>query len=1186
MNVSEPQPILKRDLELTDEQLDAVSRRSGPLVICAGAGSGKTSVLVERFVRAVREDRIPPAQILAITFTDRAAAELRERLRTRLLELGERDAARELQGAYLSTFHGFCVRLLRGHALQAGLDPEFQILDEGLAASLRECAFATALGDFIALSAEQAVDLVAAYSADRLQAMILDVHDELRSRGEPHPRLQKVIAPAPDTAATHGLRNHAERAIEELRIQTPGKRIERALGVLEALPQALSEASLPVPSPAQLAALCLPNGASALQGAACEAYRTALDSYTGLCVDYHGAHACELLGFLLERFADTYEQLKRDRDALDFDDLELRARTLLDENQQLRASWAERFQMLMVDEFQDSNPRQLAILDALARENLCTVGDEFQSIYGFRHADLRLFTERRERLKDAGATITLERNFRGRAPLLQAVNAIFAARFGEDYIELSCGREREGTPDEDEPLIELLLTDKGTAGSEEGQRPSSESATVAAWRSSEANQLAARIAELIGSGRAAPSDVVVLLRALGDVGVYERALGRLQIPTIAAVGGFWTHQQVGDLLCYLRALANPLDELALFSTLASPLVGLSGDALAAIATQARAGSSSVWETIAEDGNGLRERLNAAEQEALQRFLDRFLGDRRSAQNRTVAELIERAITDGGYREYVLGLDWGERRLANIHKLMRLADRFQTSEGGDLRAFLEHVATLQRGGGSSEPDAPVAEEDLQAVRLMSVHAAKGLEFPVVCMADLGRVPQLRAPDLLIAERGQQGPSSLGVQLVSLDGSQTVPALGFSQLRAQRREREAAEEERIVYVAMTRARERLLLSGAADFSAWPQPTPTGPPIAWLAEALVEDLPGLLEDGGISERTIPATDGVRVRCTLEPSAPATQPQAPRRAASGPPGQRPAPPTLASRRPVGGRIARGQLTLPGLDQQQQGGEAIHGRRTLSYSALSSYARCGYRYYLQSVLGLPEENPQGRAQGATAGRAAGQIAHRLLETIDFTAPEPPDTQTVQRTAGELGVSLSAGELKRIVNLLGGVCSSGPVSRLARAEVLSREQPFAFALHGSQPLITGVFDVLARESPEHWLVLDYKTDRVEGDTDLELLLERDYSIQRLVYALAALRAGARKVEVAHWFLERPEQWVTHSFSDSRALEEKLLQTLGRMRDGGFEVAAIPHRELCLTCPGRRGLCSWEESQTLRERPSG
>ena len=294
MNVSEPQPTVERALELTDEQLDAVSRRSGPPVVCAGAGSGKTSVLVERFVRAVREDRIPPAQILAITFTDRAAAELRERLRTRLLELDERDAARELQGAYLSTFHGFCVRLLRSHALQAGLDPEFQILDEGLAASLRERAFATALGDFIAMHGEQAVELIAAYSADRLQAMILD--GELRSRGEPHPRLQKVIAPAPDTAATHGLRNHSERVIEELRVQAPGKRVERALGVLEALPQALSEASLRVPSPAQLAALCLPNGASALQGAACEAYRTVLDSYTRLCVDYHGAHACELIG--------------------------------------------------------------------------------------------------------------------------------------------------------------------------------------------------------------------------------------------------------------------------------------------------------------------------------------------------------------------------------------------------------------------------------------------------------------------------------------------------------------------------------------------------------------------------------------------------------------------------------------------------------------------------------------------------------------------------------------------------------------------------------------------------------------------------------------------------------------------------------------------------------------------------
>src|ERR1700740_492824 len=157
---------------LTSEQESAVARRGEPLLVSAGAGSGKTSVLVERFVRTVCEDGVAPARILAITFTDRAAGELRERVRARLLSLGQREAARDTEAAFVSTFHGFCARLLRAHALAAGLDPQFQILDEALAADLRERAFALALGDFFAGQRDDAVELVAAYGADRVQMML------------------------------------------------------------------------------------------------------------------------------------------------------------------------------------------------------------------------------------------------------------------------------------------------------------------------------------------------------------------------------------------------------------------------------------------------------------------------------------------------------------------------------------------------------------------------------------------------------------------------------------------------------------------------------------------------------------------------------------------------------------------------------------------------------------------------------------------------------------------------------------------------------------------------------------------------------------------------------------------------------------------------------------------------------
>ena len=171
-----PWPILDRadptTRMLTKEQEQAVKRRREPLLLAAGAGSGKTSVLVERFVRAVREDGVAPGRILAITFTERAAGELRERVRARFVELGEREAARDTEAAFVSTFHGFCARLLRVHPLAAGLDPDFEILDEGLAARLRGQAWTAALRGFLEGERGDAVDLVAAWGADRVRAMV------------------------------------------------------------------------------------------------------------------------------------------------------------------------------------------------------------------------------------------------------------------------------------------------------------------------------------------------------------------------------------------------------------------------------------------------------------------------------------------------------------------------------------------------------------------------------------------------------------------------------------------------------------------------------------------------------------------------------------------------------------------------------------------------------------------------------------------------------------------------------------------------------------------------------------------------------------------------------------------------------------------------------------------------------
>lgn len=1103
---------------LTTEQEQAISRRAEPLLVSAAAGSGKTSVLVERFVRAVREDGIAPGSILAITFTERAAGELRARVRARLLERGDREAARDTEAAFVGTFHGFCARLLRAHPLAAGLDPDFAIIDEGLAGRLRERAFEAAVREFLVGERGEAVDLLAAFRVDRVRAMLEQVHRELRSRGRRFPRLPPVTVD----------------------------------GRAEAL-------------------------------------------------EVDAVKACALLDELLERFGLAYERLKRARAAVDFDDLELLARDLLAEREDVRSGWSDRFELLMVDEFQDTNPRQLEILEALARENLFTVGDEFQSIYGFRHADVRLFRDRRVELGRRGDSVALTHNFRSRKALLDVVNLVFSGRFS-DYTPLLAGRAdadaptvRHGSPgvadrsESDpparalqEPLVELLLTD--TEGWEELEdRIAAGLPHTQLWRQAEARMLAQRVAELVAARQARPGEIVVLLRATGDLEVFERALQLRGLRTIAAVGAFWRHQQIGDVVAYLRALANPLDEEALYGALASPLAGCSRDCLALLAQAASAASRGVWETAvtAAAGEGeLGARLAPGDREALGRFCERLSGERQTASRRTISELIERAVDASGYRDHVLSLDWGERRLANVHKLLRLARRFEAREGRDLRAFLDHVEFLEKAV-TVEPDAPVEGVEPDAVRLMTVHAAKGLEFPVVCVADLGRLPNTQTPDLLVEKE------RVGIRLARLDGARSSPALDYEDLCRERQQREAQEEERILYVSMTRARERLLLSGSIDFERWPRREPPTP-ISWLAPALAEELPELARAGQAPVHDLRLGPGgavspggsVSVRCRL--NTPGTvgavlasdQPSAP-------------PDALDATQAPCEAAELEEADEPPPRAAQPARESLS---SLSYTALSELERCGYRYYLERVLGIPEDRAAARAPAGERGleaRARGTLIHRLMESLDFARPRPVSSAEVGGTARELGLRVAPGEREEIAALIARASDAGPAARLAVATAVHREHPFAFSLGGREPLITGVIDVLALERDGGRLIVDYKSDRVGPDVALGELVEREYGVQRLLYALAVLREGAEHVEIVHWFLERPEDPVGVRFraAERPELEARLAGRIARARERSFAVSPNPHRGLCLTCPGRGGLCSWGEVETSREEPT-
>ena len=634
--------------------------------------------------------------------------------------------------------------------------------------------------------------------------------------------------------------------------------------------------------------------------------------------------------------------------------------------------------------------------------------------------------------------------------------------------------------------------------------------------------------------------------------------------------GYWSQEQVRDGIAYLSALSNPLDEPALLAVLASPFCGAGTDALVLLTEAGRSGDPGgrgVWAALrAIESAGWAAALPEDERARLVAFARFFAAERPRAERAPAEELLERAIVATGYDLAVLARSGGERRLANLRKLMRLARDYEAAEGPDLRGFIAFAAT-QDLIEAREGEAALESEGLDAVRLMTIHRAKGLEFPVVCVADLGRAAGGARDRLLLGRDG-----GAGLRLAPIGGGELVSGLDWDRLAEIEQQEEAEEERRLFYVAMTRACERLILSGGLDLERLPEPRPGGPPIDWIARALTGGDPLA---AAAAPETVLERGRARLLCRLN-----------------------APATVGAVLPALSPAGRVRAGAPGTALPDPPGvldePAARPRpapQRLSYSSLGAYARCGYRFYLERVLRLPRATPPPRAPEpgeppapALDPRVRGSLVHRLLEDLDFARPAVPDPDAVRELAGAWGIELGEPETDDIRALVAAFASSPLCARLAAARRLRREAPFAFALEraGGGPLVNGFLDVVALEDDGGVLIVDYKSDRLEGAEPTEVV-ERDYATQRIVYALAALRDGAPRAEVAYCFLERPAEPVARAFTaaDEPELAEQLEGLAGGLLEGRYEVTQTPHRELCGDCPGRAALCSWGEEMTLR-----
>jgi ATP-dependent helicase/nuclease subunit A len=1158
--------------ELTPEQREVVERRNGSLLVRAGAGTGKTTVLVERFVRAVLDDHVAVESILAITFTEKAAQEMKARVRRRFLELGRREEARAAEGAWISTIHGLCARMLRTHALSAGIDPGFRVLDELEAERLALDAFDGALEEFMADGVDpDRIEMVAAYTPDRLRDMVRTVHSHLRSRGQRQPSLEEA-RPRPAAGEHERLEAAARAALAELAL-APGsatieravERLERCLELLDATPAGAA------PEATRLDGVKLKGRATALSTDACGEYREALAGLRSLALAQREQRDHALLRALLELYGGRYERAERQRSGLDFEDLELIARDLLAGDAGLREGYAGRFTHVLVDEFQDVNPLQSELLELLSRDNLFRVGDENQSIYRFRNADVRVFRDHHAEAREAGAAHSITVNFRARGEVLDAIDLAFARTWGGHFEPLrESPGARAGTP-RTEPCVELLVVDRPKAHWEAAldlaADPFGASLRGApVWRAAEARLMAKRVDELTREGPWSHGDVVMLFRATTAMGFFERALEERGVPAHVVGGrGYFAHQQVSDLRHWLSALANPLDELAVYSVLASPLGGLSLDGVALIGLHARRVQRDVWWTVSEPDAELLELLPERDRRRLATVVQRLQAERRVATQVSLETLIDRAVTATGYDRHLLGLPGGVRRMANVRKLMRMAREFEADDGRDLRGFVDAIEerdVLQ----AREGEAPLEAEAIDAVRMMTVHRAKGLEFPVVCLCDLGKEGRDDDGTLRISDDG-----TLGLRLAELGG--TVDSERLERMKAEGKVAAEDEERRIFYVAATRAQEHLILSGATDLEKLPEPAELAEPMRWIWRAFCADLPADAATGV----HVDEYEGREVRVRYTRLAPDTLDEL-----LGPADLAPAREQVAAatghEQPM---LELGVLPAP---------RALPVSR-LSYSGLEAYRRCGYRFYLERALRLGPVDPPAAAQPAgdepgMSGLLRGSIVHGLLERIDFKRPVVPPESEVARRLESYGAPSGAEAVADLRGMVERVAASRLRERIAAAGRVRAEVPFAFTLSppgagGRSLLVNGVVDVHAVES-DRVLVVDWKSDPLL-DREPEQVVADSYSTQRIVYALAVLRSGAERVEVAHCFLERPDEPATALYcqADAGALEDELLGLARGVVEASFIPAAEPHVGLCGDCPGRDALCSYGPELTLR-----
>jgi ATP-dependent helicase/nuclease subunit A len=1141
---------------MTDQQRRAIAARGVSVALSAGAGCGKTFVLTERFLAELDPDgpnQQPStrlSELVAITFTERAAREMRDRIRTACRRRAQTAPApradywlhllRELDSARISTIHSFCGGLLRAHAVEARLDPQFRVLEPSQADTLLYELIDDELRSRLAARDEAMIELVVEFGLERLREMLAVLLDrrqdvdwprwqsatpqDLTARWESFNRdaalpsvLRAILRSWPAQAVLDIVRDHwpdhptMQERFDELRRRLPG--------LVDSVDPAGDLDSI--------------NASARVQGggpkkawpdeALYDWFRAAAEGLRKLVkaarveVVFEAAAALPAAEAGLRLLAvarsvdEAYDERKRLAAALDFNDLLIRARQLLTapEHEGLRREIAGQIRLLLVDEFQDTDPLQVELIEALSGDVLADgklffVGDYKQSIYRFRGADPDVFRRLRNATPERGR-LPLARNFRSQPAVVDFANALFCEDLGPEYEPLVADRPQVGP----EPAVELLWAPDPS--------PDDRSSQSRRLRRREADWIARRLRTMIDGGQAVvahgegpengkpapravrPGDVAVLFRALSDVQYYEEALQRYDIDYYL-VGGhaFYAQQEIYDLLSLLRSLAGRCDEVSLAGALRSSMFGLDDETLYWLAQHPEGLSGGLFSDAPPEELADAQKRRVA-------FAKATLTELRAVKDRMpIAELIERALSRTGYDAVLLAEFLGERKLANLRKLIDQARSFDRAGVFSLADFITQLSQFV-ARQPHEPLAATQPESTDVVRLMTIHQSKGLEFPVVVVPDVDR--PIRSSTATVAFTPQMGPMV-----------KTTGPGGFQLYAAVEKDRELAELIRLFYVASTRAADYLILSGGVIRLD----APRGP---WTQL--------------IHRRFDPLTGKLRVTLPVgyrEPRVKVTTTEPP---LAGKPSKKTARPNL-------GKLAE-EVTR--LAERDGGRAAVHlapvpvdrqARRQYSFSRLSGTL---HERFETTASGAPDETDDFcDASGRLDPLGLGTLVHEVLAEVDFGRPQDVAPAVARMAPRHLPEEQD--NLHEPTDMIHRFLDSPRAAAMAAASEVHRELEFTLAwppgTEQAQPrYLQGYIDCLYRDAAGRWVVLDYKTNRVTPST-IEAAAS-EYEMQMLLYALAVERIlGSGPSDLVLYFLRPAREHHFRWDAAARRRVEKLV----------------------------------------------